>query len=335
MVTLAEVAAKAGVTAATVSNVLRERKKVSRDTAARVMHAIAELGYTPNLTARALAEGRASSVHLALPRGRLRSYESLIRAVEQAARDAGYILSVSTFGNVETDGLTNNPSADGLIVILEDGLSNDAMLVASRKTPSVFVIPDELSFCSAAVENNASRSGAIAANSFLKLGHRRFGILSTENDTRAHMESRLSFIETLDSNTAGATIRSAQMETTLLSDGYEGCIKMLKADGNITAVFVLGEALALSALHAMSFLQRRVPDDVSIIAQVGDVTSPFSNPSMTRVGPDLVQAGALAFSSLTNLIKDPGPKHQKIVCHTVCPRLEAGSTIAKPPNPPG
>jgi LacI family repressor for deo operon, udp, cdd, tsx, nupC, and nupG len=58
MTTLAEVARVAGVTAATVSNVLRERGKVGAETRKRVLAAVAELGYRPNLTARALVEGR-------------------------------------------------------------------------------------------------------------------------------------------------------------------------------------------------------------------------------------------------------------------------------------
>ena len=66
MVTLSEVAKRAHVTAATVSNVLRNREKVRPETADRVLKAIADLGYRPNLNARALAEGRSSTLALML-----------------------------------------------------------------------------------------------------------------------------------------------------------------------------------------------------------------------------------------------------------------------------
>ncbi len=66
MVTLSEVAKRAHVTAATVSNVLRNREKVRPETAERVLKAIADLGYRPNLNARALAEGRSSTLALML-----------------------------------------------------------------------------------------------------------------------------------------------------------------------------------------------------------------------------------------------------------------------------
>ena len=59
MTTLNEVAELAGVTAATVSNVLRKRGKVGEQTRLRVLAAVDQLGYRPHLTARALAEGGA------------------------------------------------------------------------------------------------------------------------------------------------------------------------------------------------------------------------------------------------------------------------------------
>ena len=62
MATLIDVARRANVTAATVSNVLRNPDKVRPETTERVMRAIRELGYRPNLNARALAEARGASV---------------------------------------------------------------------------------------------------------------------------------------------------------------------------------------------------------------------------------------------------------------------------------
>jgi LacI family repressor for deo operon, udp, cdd, tsx, nupC, and nupG len=62
--TLSNVAQRAGVTTATVSNVIRGKGSVGQATADRVRAIIAELGYRPNLTARALAEGRSPTLAL-------------------------------------------------------------------------------------------------------------------------------------------------------------------------------------------------------------------------------------------------------------------------------
>ena len=67
MITLADVARRAGVTPATVSHVLTERVTVSEKTRARVLQAIAELGYRPNLVARGLAQGKTATLGVLVP----------------------------------------------------------------------------------------------------------------------------------------------------------------------------------------------------------------------------------------------------------------------------
>jgi len=92
--TLAEVARKAGVTAATVSNVLRARGKVGAATRQRVLAAVEELQYRPNLTARALAEGRPPTVALVVSSIANPFYPEFALAVERAVRKLGYFLIV-------------------------------------------------------------------------------------------------------------------------------------------------------------------------------------------------------------------------------------------------
>ena len=95
MVTLAQVARRANVTAATVSNVLRNPQKVKPATVERVMAAIRELGYRPNLTARALAEGRTSTLALMLSNITNPFYPEFVLAAEREARKRGHYLLVS------------------------------------------------------------------------------------------------------------------------------------------------------------------------------------------------------------------------------------------------
>src|SRR5579883_2709408 len=67
MVTIADVARRAKVTTATVSNVITQRVPVSEKTRARVLQAIEELGYRPNLVARGLAQGKTLTLALVVP----------------------------------------------------------------------------------------------------------------------------------------------------------------------------------------------------------------------------------------------------------------------------
>src|SRR5471032_949899 len=94
MTTLAEVALRAGVTPATVSNVLRNRGRVGATTRQRVLDAVEALGYRPHLAARALAEGRAPTLALMVSSIANPFYPEFALAVERAARKNGRFLIV-------------------------------------------------------------------------------------------------------------------------------------------------------------------------------------------------------------------------------------------------
>jgi len=86
MSTLVEVGRLAGVTPATVSNVLRGRGRVSDATRERVLAAVQQLGYRPNLNARALVEGRPHTIALIVSSIANPFYPEFALAVEKAVR---------------------------------------------------------------------------------------------------------------------------------------------------------------------------------------------------------------------------------------------------------
>ena len=152
MTTLAEVARRAGVTAATVSNVLRGRGKVGAATRERVLAAVQELGYRPNLTARALAEGRPSTIALVVCSIANPFYPEFALAVEQAVRQLGYFLVVCNTNDdpqQERDYLdaVGGSLAHGVLVMNADFVQIDALLaLRERGVPVVLCMwekPDE------------------------------------------------------------------------------------------------------------------------------------------------------------------------------------------------
>src|SRR5579883_665629 len=95
MTTLADVARRAGVTAATVSNVITQRVPVSAKTRARVLEAIEQLGYRPNLVARGLAQGKTSTLALVVPTISNPFFAEVVEEVERAADRHDYQLLLS------------------------------------------------------------------------------------------------------------------------------------------------------------------------------------------------------------------------------------------------
>ena len=96
--TLHDVAKLAGVSIKTVSNVINDYPHIRPATRARVEAAVAELGYTPNLTARSLRSGRTGAIALAVPDLGLSYFAELAASVIEAAEEAGVVVLVEQTG---------------------------------------------------------------------------------------------------------------------------------------------------------------------------------------------------------------------------------------------
>jgi DNA-binding LacI/PurR family transcriptional regulator len=118
--TMHDVAARAGVSIKTVSNVLRGvSAKASAATAARVYRAIEELNYRPNLSARRLRSGHSDVIALAVPDLRNPYFAELAAAMISAAREAGYTLLIEETGG---DAYLELSAAEGLHDPLIEGV---------------------------------------------------------------------------------------------------------------------------------------------------------------------------------------------------------------------
>src|SRR5690349_13039321 len=90
--TMRDVAALVGVSIKTVSNVVNQRPYVSAELRAKVLEAIATLDYRPNRTAQALRTRKARSLAAIVPDIQNSFFTSVIRGIEDAAYQAGYML---------------------------------------------------------------------------------------------------------------------------------------------------------------------------------------------------------------------------------------------------
>lgn len=142
MATIYDAARRAGVTAATVSNVVTGKGKVGKETHARVLAALAEVDYRPNLLARGLARRRSLTLALLLPNIADPFYPPIALEVERIARERGYhLLLCNTHGDTEL-GRTRLESlsgrmVDGILTMAGDLDLGDGATVDERGLPLV------------------------------------------------------------------------------------------------------------------------------------------------------------------------------------------------------
>jgi len=309
MTTLNEVAELAGVTAATVSNVLRNRGKVGEQTRLRVLAAVDTLGYRPHLTARALAEGCAPTLALMVSSIANPFYPEFALAAERAARASGRFLIVcNTNEDVETgraylDQIAGSLS-EGLLVMNAKLPMDELKKAQQRGAPVVLCMwekpdaPPELP----CIAVDFFAAGAIAGQHLIDLGHRHIAALVGSKKNGIHSERYKGYLSAC--TTSG--LKHRECHTRYIQDSveaaYESALVLLKTQPELTAIFATNDLPALGALNAAADLGLKVPEDISIIGITDIQWARLARPALTTVAVPTVSAAESAIKLLLELI---------------------------------
>jgi LacI family transcriptional regulator len=307
---MAEVAARAGVTKQTVSNVV-SGKKVRPETAAKVNAAIAELGYKPNLVARSLATGTTMTVGLFVPTVANPFYAELVEEVEKVLFQQGYNLLLATTHN-DADftarhlEILTGRSVDALLVAGDAGVVQQLPMLSDAGFPVALFAweldaPDMLPVVSIDYEH----AGYLAGRHLRDLGHEKVVVVA---DLPAHSRRidglRRAFLrDGLEIPDSAVFVRTSDDPT----GGFNAAVSALAASPEATALFATHDLLALGALEAIREYGRRVPGDMSVvgfddIAQVGR-----ANPALTTVALPKREMAQQAVELLLRAVKSGAP----------------------------
>jgi DNA-binding LacI/PurR family transcriptional regulator len=339
MSTLSEVAAHAGVTSATVSNVLRKRGRVGEATRQRVLAAVEALGYRPHLAARALAEGRAPTIALMVSSIANPFYPEFALAVERAARERGRYVIIC---NTNQDPLAGRAYLEQIAGTLSEGVlvmnANldlvDLHQTAARGTPVVLCMwerpHDPPGLPCVAVDFR--RAGELAAQHLLELGHRQIAVIVGSKRAGIHAARYEGFVDAL--RAAGVKLPRAcvRYAADTIEGGYAAARELLDAHPATTAIFATNDLPALGSIHAALDAGHHVPTDLSVIGITDIQPARQSRPPLTTVAVPTVEAAQQAVALLLNLIEQPprrgrNAQQDASVCETSAPQLVVrGST---------
>ena len=142
---MSDVGHLAGVSHQTVSRVINGSRHVAPQTRDRVLAAMRELGYRPNSIARALATGRSRTLGVVSFDTTLYGPASTLFGIERAAHEAGYFIIIASLKALDRTSVAEAierlqlHGVDGILVIVSDDQSADALLHASAEVPLVAV----------------------------------------------------------------------------------------------------------------------------------------------------------------------------------------------------
>jgi DNA-binding LacI/PurR family transcriptional regulator len=313
-VRLSDVAARAGVSVKTVSNVVHGYVHVREETRSRVQAALDELGYRPNLSARSLRQGRSGLVALAVPALDVPYFAELASAVVAAATELGWTVLVD-----QTDGDADRERevAAGLRGHLIDGLVLSPMALGAadlrrtEKDVPLVLIGERIS--DGAIDHVAVgnvTAARTATEHLIGLGRTRVAAIGFQgaDDARSGVAAlrRRGYEEALAA--AGLTTRTVwtpEVARFTRAEGAAAVDELLAADEVPDGIFAFNDELALGALHALARHGLRVPDDIAVIGFDDIEDGRFSIPTLSTVRPDKAALARRAVELLRKRIAEP------------------------------
>jgi len=297
--TIRDVAARAGVSPATVSRVFSQPEAVAPDTRQRVLAAAEELRYAPNPVARSLARRRTGNLGIVVP-DIVNSFSAVvIKAVQQEARREEYALFVAASDEVADDeerwARALAPQVDGLLLM--SPLSSDTFLLDLAATVPVVVTNRQLDGIPAVLTETAPATGH-AVEHLHALGHRNLVYLHGPN---GYSDSR---------RVVGlqAACTRLGLDPVLLgpfparfSSGVRAADLVLAAGA--TAVVAFNDDIAAGLLNRFADRGVRVPDDVSVVGHDDTALAEMVTPRLTTVHIPAAATGATATQLLIQHIR--------------------------------
>lgn len=322
VVTMADVAALADVSTATVSRVLTNRPGVGEGTRRRVLAAVERLGYRPNAVARSLRVDTTRTLGLIVGDVCNPFFTELARAVEDAATAHGYSLIL---GNADEDAERQERYVEVLVDRRVDGLlvvpsvaSSDAIGLAIRRHPAVVFVDRSLPGIDVPVVRAEGRTPMRQlVEHLLRLGHRRIALLSGPQEASTGAERLTAFRETLGVAGIPLPIEYVQFGDFREPSGETTMSNLLALSEPPTAVIAADNLMALGALRVIRRRGLRIPDDVALASFDDSPWFELLDPPVTAVAQPTKEIGELAVRTLLALMRDGRAESRSLACRLV------------------
>lgn len=327
--TITQVAEAAGVSRATVSRVLNGRTSVDPAIGARVREAADRLQYRPNLTARYLSTGRTMTIALVIPDLGNPMFQSMLRSLTRAAESDGYGVLVAEATSPEREaGIARDARRQcDAVVLFSPRMSALELEALIPQISPVVILNRHLQdprIASVGIDYASGMSQLVAH--LESLGHRDLLYVSGPPRSAAHQE-RLAALNTLIAASPSLTLRTLLGGSTM-TDGRRVADQVLASGA--TAAIAFNDLVAFGLLSRLNEFGVNVPGDLSVTGFDGIELSRFAVPTLTTVGQEELDTGAIAWRMLHRQL-DPASSPEPEDHTLLTPRLIVGDSTGRVP----
>ena len=329
MTTIADVAARAGVSIATVSRVLNDTARIAPDTRDRVIEAVDALDYHPNLPARNLRRNQTGAILILTPNMTNPFYASILTGIGDTATRLGFSAFICNTGDdpqrstAALDRLRQH-QADGAIVLSTD--EDGAWLAPYADFPIVQCAEYQSAapLTHVSIDNYAASRDIMAY--LLGLGHTHIAHISAANaygSTSARLAGYRDAIAGAGLDGRPEYVQRASADYSFAS-GKRAAQALLELPVPPTALYCISDTLALGAVVAAQELGLRVPDDVSVTGFDNVTETEMIRPYLTTLAQPCYDLGRVSTEALDDLIGHRPVPLEHILEHRLVIRESCG-----------
>lgn len=317
-ITLKDVAAKAGVSAITVSRVINQPEKVSEPLRQRVQAGIDALGYIPNQFASSLASAKSHVIGVVIPSLSNIVFNEVLRGVYKVAGKSGYkvLLADTHYSPLEEEKMVRtllSQTPQGMIVTGGDQTRACRTMLEKAQIPVVQI----MELLGDPIDMNIGfshwQAGYDIVNQLLASGYAQIGFIGARMDPRVQqrMQGYKAAMEQAGKSWQGLLMTTPEPSSIELGGEL---LKSLLAEtgGALDAVFCCNDDLALGALFESQRMNIRVPTQLAICGFNDIEASQFVNPSLTSVRTPRYEMGVTATEMIVRVLAGEDIKEKTI-----------------------
>jgi LacI family transcriptional regulator len=316
------VAARAGVSLATVSRVMNGNSSVDQALAERVRAAVAELNYSASPLARSLVLGKTNTIAVVVPDLENPTFHGVLRGLSRAAaRDGYHILIADSAESVEEEkilAVETRRRSDGLVLCAPRMAEMDLRPLLEDLKPVVLVNRDAGTPSTPVVAADYQTALTDLLDLLYGYGHRSLVFLAgapqSASNTR-RLAALRNFLE--DHSDAAVHILPCGVG---FAQGYESAARVLATSA--TAVLAFNDLVAVGLLNALTERGIRVPEEISVVGFDDIPFARYLTPPLTTASVPVTELGRHAWQRMWDLLNSRPPGHSIFLR----PRIEIRGT---------
>ena len=340
-VTIKDVAKRAGVSPSTVSRVLSNHPRISKETAERVRRIMEEMGYHSNIMARSLVSNKTSTLGMILPRPAEELFQNHffaenIRGLTTQASRSGYdvLMTAGSSEREELEAVTRlvkGRRVDG--VILLQSRRDDPIIAFLKRENFPFVLigrypGDDSVFC---VDNDNVQAAYDATLHLIAQGHERIGFVSGPCDLIVSQDRLDGYRKALAEH--GLPMRPEWIvEGEFLQEsGYRAMSFFMNLPERPTALVVIDDIVTFGVLRGLAELGYRVPEDLALVSFNNLPLAELATPPLSSIDIGIYELGYMASQLLIRVIAGDRPAAPRVIVpHRLIVRQSSLNTIVRP-----